>query len=176
LKVATKTGAIAMKLADRFLGLSFLEDLSEFFLAFESMYDGFKERAQKVHALLRDGRSAFLLVASPSDAALGEALYFHERLREKRMPLVGFIVNRTHPEPSAGPTRRDAPKPDLPASFRDRLLQVHEDYRTLRRAEAKAIGRLEVDTGQAPILVPELESDVHDLRGLHEVGRALLPS
>ena len=49
LKVATKTGAVAIKLADRVLGLSFLQDLSEFFLAFESMYDGFKERAQTGH-------------------------------------------------------------------------------------------------------------------------------
>ena len=48
LKVATRTGALALKLADRFLGLQFLQELSEFFLAFGSMYDGFKERAQKV--------------------------------------------------------------------------------------------------------------------------------
>ena len=47
LKVATRTGAIAFRLADRFLGLQFLQDLSEFFLAFESMYDGFKERASE---------------------------------------------------------------------------------------------------------------------------------
>ena len=52
--MATRTGALALRLADRFLGLQFLQDLSEFFLAFESMYDGFKERAARVHALLRD--------------------------------------------------------------------------------------------------------------------------
>ena len=63
IKVATQAGAIALKLVDRLLGLDFLRDLSEFFLAFEAMYDGFKERAGKVHALLRDPHSAFLLVA-----------------------------------------------------------------------------------------------------------------
>ena len=36
-------------------------------------------------------------------------------------------------------------------------------------------GRLEVDTGEAPILVPELETDVHDLAGLRQVAKALLP-
>ena len=40
LKVATRTGALSLKLADRVLGLQFLQDLSEFFLAFEGMYDG----------------------------------------------------------------------------------------------------------------------------------------
>jgi anion-transporting ArsA/GET3 family ATPase len=173
LKVATKTGAIAMKLADRVLGLRFLEDLSEFFLAFESMYDGFKERAQKVHALLRDRRSAFVLVATPQDATLGEALYFHERLREKRMPLLGVVVNRTHPAPAAPAAKGTSAKAEITRGLAERLALVHEDYETLRGAEARAISRLEVDTGQAPVLVPELETDVHDLRGLREVGRSL---
>jgi anion-transporting ArsA/GET3 family ATPase len=175
LKVATKTGALALKLADRFLGLSFLEDLSEFFLAFESMYDGFKERAEKVYALLRDERSGFVLVAGPSGAALAEALYFHGRLDEKGMPFLAMVVNRVHPEPAPARRTRGAPRPELEAAFKERLRAVHEDYRILARAERRAVGRLEVDTAQAPLLVPELETDVHDLRGLREVALALLP-
>jgi anion-transporting ArsA/GET3 family ATPase len=175
LKVATQTGALALKLADRFMGLQFLQDLSEFFLAFESMYDGFKERAERVFALLRHEASGFVLVAGPSGAVLDEALYFHRRLLEKRMPFVAFIVNRTHPLKmvrSSSGSRLPALHPD----FKARLLAVDDDYRTLARAEAKAVGRLEVDTGEAPVLVPELEADVHDLRGLYEVASALLPT
>ncbi len=100
LKVATRTGAMAFRLIDRFLGLQFLQDLSEFFLAFEGMYDGFKERAARVHALLRDPSSGFVLVAGPSSQALGEALYFHRRLGEKAMPFVAQVVNRVHPDPA----------------------------------------------------------------------------
>ena len=44
------------------------------------MYDGFKERAARVHALLREPSSGFVLVAGPSPLALEEALYFHRRL------------------------------------------------------------------------------------------------
>src|SRR5712691_3033012 len=66
LKVATRTGALALKLADRVLGLQFLQDLSEFFLAFEGMYAGFKERAGRVRALLRSDGAGFVLVASPT--------------------------------------------------------------------------------------------------------------
>ena len=55
-------------LVDRYLGLQFLQDLSEFFLAFEGMYDGFKERAARVFALLREPSSGFVLVASPAAA------------------------------------------------------------------------------------------------------------
>ena len=176
LKVATRTGALAIKLADRFLGLQFLQDLSEFFLAFESMYDGFKERAEKVFALLRDEASGFVLVAGPSGSALDEALYFHRRLKEKRMPFVAFVVNRTHPLETPWKRSPRDRLPDLPPEFQERLLAVHDDYRRLGRAEAKAVGRLEVDTGLAPILVPELDADVHDLRGLHEVAAALVPA
>lgn len=176
LKVATRTGALAIKLADRFLGLQFLQDLSEFFLAFESMYDGFKERAEKVFALLRK-EAGFVLVTGPTEGALGEALYFHSRLEEKGMPFVAFVVNRTHPLPTAGARRSPRGRlPPLAPDFQERLQAVHEDYRRLGRAEMRAVGRLEVDTGEAPILVPEMEADVHDLRGLQEIAAALLPS
>ena len=58
------------------------------------MYDGLKERATRVHALLREPSSGFVLVTAPSPPAMEEALYFHRRLTEKEMPFVAFIVNR----------------------------------------------------------------------------------
>ncbi|HET8645838.1 MAG TPA: ArsA-related P-loop ATPase, partial [Vicinamibacteria bacterium] len=99
LKVATRTGKVALGLADRYLGLQFLQDVSEFFLAFEGMYAGFKERAAAVHALLRDPASGFVLVASPARVAMDEALYFYQRLSEAEMPFVATVVNRVHPDP-----------------------------------------------------------------------------
>jgi anion-transporting ArsA/GET3 family ATPase len=172
LKVATRTGAIALKLADRFLGLQFLQDLSEFFLAFGGMYDGFKERAARVHALLRDPCSGFLLVAGPAPAALDEVLFFHRRLDEKRMPFLGFVVNRVHPDPAAVPPAA-GPRARVEAEMAERLLECYREQQTLFRAERKTIGRLEVDTGERPILVPEMDQDVHDLRGLRGIGDAI---
>jgi anion-transporting ArsA/GET3 family ATPase len=184
-KIATRAGAIAFKLVDRFLGLQFLQDLSEFFLAFEGMYDGFKERAARVHALLRDPASGFVLVAGPSFQALDEALYFHRRLREKDMPFVGSILNRVHPDPAQegatgpgaeAPERRSArsrrEKP-LDPDLAERLAEVFRDQQTLARVEAKRVDRLEVESGARPIVVPEFEQDVHDLRGLFAVGEAI---
>jgi anion-transporting ArsA/GET3 family ATPase len=172
LKVATRTGAFFLKLADRVLGLQFLQDLSEFFLAFEGMYAGFKERAAQVHEVLRAGDSGFVLVAGPSTLTLDEALYFHRRLVERGMPFVGFIVNRLHPAGTAPAGR--GPAPDLDDDLGDRLVEVFKDYRRLAKAEMKNVARLEEETGVAPVLVPELEGDVHDLDGLHEVGELLL--
>ncbi|HET7747248.1 MAG TPA: ArsA-related P-loop ATPase, partial [Vicinamibacteria bacterium] len=123
LKIASRTGALALKVADRVIGLSFLQDLSEFFLAFEGMYGGFKVRAARVFDLLRQPSSAFVIVASPAPGTLEEALYFHEQLREKRMPFVSFVVNRVHREPSAREPR-DKKAVALRAGLAERLAAV----------------------------------------------------
>lgn len=177
LKVASKTGALALKLADKALGLQFLRDLSEFFLAFDGMYDGFKERAGAVYGLLREPSSGFVVVGSPHVHALSEVAYFHGRLEEKAMPFVGFVVNRIH-----GLGRRRARTPArgagvarVPEPLASRLAALYRDQQALARAEERAITRLEADTGETALRVPELEVDVHDLRGLREVAGLLLP-
>jgi anion-transporting ArsA/GET3 family ATPase len=174
LKVATRTGAFALDLADRFLGLQFLQDLSEFFLAFEGMYEGFKERAESVHELLRGEDSGFVLVAGPARATLDEARYFYRRLREKDMPFVGLVVNRVHPDPlaDAGPVPRHPATID--AELARGLLRLMEDQSRVSRRERRGIARLEADVAEPLILVPELDADVHDLRGLREVGERIL--
>lgn len=178
LKVATATGALALKIADRALGLRFLRDLSEFFLAFDGMYDGFKERAAAVHELLRQDSSGFVLVGSGEPQALSEVSYFHARLAEKGMPFVGCVVNRVHGFPGRRPTpgRTGAGGVRVEEPLQTRLLELFRDEQARARAEQRAIARLEVDTCAAAVRVPELETDVHDLRGLTEVAGHLLPA
>ena len=174
LKVATRTGALALRLADRFLGLQFLQDLSEFFLAFEGMYDGFKARAAQVQHLLRGPAAGFVVVAGPAPAALDEALYFHRRLREGGMPFVGFVVNRVHPDPAV--TKRTAPRgrpPALDRPLTEGLIAVFRDESRVARRERRTVGRLTAETGEPTVVVPEQDADVHDLRGLKTVGEAL---
>jgi anion-transporting ArsA/GET3 family ATPase len=175
LRVATRTGAVALRVADRFLGLQFLQDLSEFFLAFESMYDGFKQRAARVHSLLREPSSGFVMVAGPSPLALEEALYFHRRLTEKGMPFVAFVVNRVHVDPARDARARRRGRPALRPELAERLLETLREQQVLARVERRAVARLEVDTRERPLLVPELEQDVHDLRGLAEFAELMLP-
>jgi anion-transporting ArsA/GET3 family ATPase len=174
LKVATRTGAVALKLADRFLGLQFLQDLSEFFLAFEGMYAGFKQRAARVHEMLRRDDVGFVLVAGPTRSTLDEALFFHRRLSEGGLPFVGFVVNRVHPDPAAAPAQPGREGTRVDAELARVLAEIYEDQRRLARQERRAVARLQVDTGETPVLVPEHEVDVHDLRGLKSVGEEIL--
>jgi anion-transporting ArsA/GET3 family ATPase len=170
LRVATRTGALALRMADRFLGLQFLQDLSEFFLAFEGMYDGFKERASRVHALLREPSAGFLMVAGPSAPALEEALYFHGRLEEKRMSFLGFVVNRVHVDPAREVRSRRRGRVEVSPELSARLVETLREQQVLSRVERRALARLEVDARERPVLVPELDQDVHDLRGLAAFG------
>jgi anion-transporting ArsA/GET3 family ATPase len=171
LKIATKTGAFALGLADRALGLAFLKDLSEFFLAFEGMYDGFKERAARVHELLRRRGSAFVLVTGPQENAVEEALYFRRRLAEKRMPFVTYVVNRVHP-----PLRRRGllgGRARVPESLREKLVAVAQDHEKVARRERTVVARLRVDAKDPVRTVAERDGDVHDLKGLLDLSRDL---
>ncbi len=84
----------ALQVIERVSGLSFLEDISEFLLAFEGMSEGFRERARRVRSLLLGRDAAFLLVAGPSPQASESALQFLDHLGSSQVPLAGIVVNR----------------------------------------------------------------------------------
>src|SRR5262249_8559120 len=152
LKVATRTGALALKIADSVLGLQFLQDLSEFFLAFEGMYAGFKERAGRVHALLRSEQAGFVLVASPAPYTLEEALICHQGRGEGGMRSVPFVLNRGPRARAAGfPATRAAA--DIDDELAEALVEVFQDQRRLARADRRSVERLEGATAEEPLLV-----------------------
>jgi anion-transporting ArsA/GET3 family ATPase len=85
------TGALT-----KLLGAQVLRDAQTFVTAFDSMFGGFRERADATYRLLQAPGTSFLVVAVPEPDALREASYFVERLHEERMPLAGLILNRVH--------------------------------------------------------------------------------
>src|SRR4051794_19843349 len=78
----------------KILGAQVLRDMQTFVAAFDTLFGGFRARAQRTYQLLQAPGTAFLVVASPEPDALREAAYFVERLNEERMPLAGLVVNR----------------------------------------------------------------------------------
>ena len=101
------------------------------------------------------------------------------RLSERRMPLVSVVVNRVHPEPvpvRRGRGRRSGAAAELDADLVERLLRVFEEQQVIARQERAAIARLTGQTTVPVVLVPELQTDVHDLRGLKTVGDLVLSS
>ncbi|MFF1687141.1 MULTISPECIES: ArsA-related P-loop ATPase [unclassified Streptomyces] len=85
------TGALG-----KLLGGQLLRDVQTFVAAMDTMFGGFRTRADATYKLLQAPGTAFLVVAAPERDALREAAYFVERLAAEDMPLAGLVLNRVH--------------------------------------------------------------------------------
>lgn len=171
------------------LGGQFLKDLQTFVSALDTVFGGFRARAQQTYALLQARGTAFLVVAAPEDDALREAAYFVERLQGDRMPLAGLVVNRAAVADPAlsGPGDLSAAAAvaaterlgadsteSATGSVAAGLLRIHADRERLVERQRTLRERFAAAHPQVPrTVVPALAGDVHDLDGLREVGRLL---
>ncbi|MFZ3499345.1 ArsA family ATPase [Streptomyces sp. 5.8] len=80
----------------KLMGASLLKDVQTFVAAMDTMFGGFRTRADATFQLLQAPGTAFLVVSAPEPDALREAAYFVERLAAERMPLAGLVLNRVH--------------------------------------------------------------------------------
>ena len=95
-KVAGRGASVALSVFKRIVGFDLLADLAEFFNAFSGMVDGFQARAKRVNKLLADPGTCFLVVCGPQGEPIDEAVYFHRKLVEAKLPFGGVIVNKVH--------------------------------------------------------------------------------
>ncbi|MFG2092855.1 ArsA family ATPase [Streptomyces sp. NPDC048612] len=80
----------------KLMGGQLLRDVQTFVAAMDTMFGGFRTRADATYRLLQAPGTAFLVVAAPERDALREAAYFVERLAAEQMPLAGLVLNRVH--------------------------------------------------------------------------------
>jgi anion-transporting ArsA/GET3 family ATPase len=159
--------------------------MAEFITELNDLFGGFKQRAQMVEGALRSPEVSFVLVTSPAPMSLEEAVFFSERLERASMPRGAFVVNRFRLPPlwaDAPPEPRDAEaalaahhvkmEEDAPS----RLVAAHADAVKLALRDAANVRALDERAAQqVPIVrVPELASDVHDLRNLGEIAEMLM--
>jgi anion-transporting ArsA/GET3 family ATPase len=182
--LAAPSGLVLRTLA-RFTGSNFLRDLAAFMMAFEGMYEGFKERAGKVKALLMSRDASFVLVTGPSSLTIQEALFFHQALQKDGIRTAAVIVNRVQRDPRrhGGPDNLPALKEALHlAQIKDegdpplseRLCQTLTEQATLADLEKREVERLHQTLQDVPLFsVPRLRKDVHDLAGLWQIDRVL---
>ncbi|HVY96025.1 MAG TPA: ArsA-related P-loop ATPase, partial [Solirubrobacterales bacterium] len=178
-KVAGRGATVALSVMKRIVGFDLIADLAEFFKAFSGMVVGFQARAKRVNKLLAAPTTCFLVVCGPQGEPIDEAVYFHRKLVEAKLPFGGVIVNKVHYP--AEQLRGEAD--NLPATLAEKLgdedlaqrvAANFADYQALAERDARNIERLsrELRT-QSVIRVPYLDEDVHDLAGLAEINRYL---
>jgi anion-transporting ArsA/GET3 family ATPase len=179
-RMMTAGFGLVVNALNRIMGAQVLTDLKMFVTAFDTLFGGFRQRAEKTFELLQADGTAFLVVAAPEPDALREAAYFVERLTGDNMPLAGLVVNRASPQPegdlsadeamAASAKLRRQGTGDLTAG----LLRLHADRTRIVEREARLRERFAAaHPGVATAVVPALASDVHDLDGLRRVGELL---
>ena len=191
------------QMADRILGSQFLQDIAEFFLNFQSMYDGFVERAKSVEALMHDRRTSFAVVTTLEGAPLREAESFCEELVKRRYHLGALVLNKTLPdyllapeaETASAALSRDADAlgaalaqisagtgvdaladASADAIVLRTLADSFRNYGVVARREAELrseIGRLASPGPEVVVRVPSLDTDISDLAGLMRIGEVL---
>jgi anion-transporting ArsA/GET3 family ATPase len=163
----------------RLTGVDLLEDISEFFQAFSGMVGGFQERAKRVNELLADRHTAFLVVCGPQGEPIEEAVYFHRKLVEAKLPFEGVVVNKVHFESEYEVAPDEDVVGELIEAIEDDDLATRAaaslaDHRALARRDRRNIERLRAELRARPVIqVPYLDEDVHDLPGLMEINRYL---
>ena len=165
------------KAVQRVIGAQLLSDLSGFVGALDSMFGGFRERAEHTYRVLQDPQTAFILVAAPEPDAIREACYFAQRLVEERMPLAGLVLNRVHRTAVPALSVADS----LAAADGDRrehpgtagALRVHADLmEQVLRERRVAATFTEAFPGVPVVEVPAQPTDVNDLDGCARSGRS----
>jgi anion-transporting ArsA/GET3 family ATPase len=175
-------------IADRILGSQFLQDIAEFFILFQSMYDGFVERAVAVTRTLSDHRTTFVVVSTLETAPVREADFFIDALEKKGFHLGAVVLNRVLPayflDPAATVVARqletDAAK--LAASLPTDLGTPERVERVLREIGESFLNYRVVATREAEqqkemahvpdivCTVPYFDTDIYDLAGLLKLG------
>jgi anion-transporting ArsA/GET3 family ATPase len=181
LKVLNAGFGVVTGVLTRVLGAQVLRDVQTFVSALDTMFGGFRERADYTYRLLRAPGTAFLVIAAPEPDALREASYFVERLAQEGMPLAGLILNRVHGSPAArlSAARSLAAAETLQAADQDQgahaltiaALRLHAERMQLTAAERRVSEHFTTAHPHVPVAeVPDQAEDVHDLAGLRAVG------
>ncbi|MBI4208445.1 MAG: ArsA family ATPase [Deltaproteobacteria bacterium] len=178
MKALQKGAAFFLKTAEKLTGFEILKDLSEFALNFEGMYEGFRERAQKIDQLLHSKETIFLIVTAPQPGAIEEALFFHQQLSQAQIPCGGFIVNRVHRSYLSANANRDRiPSLDMPdANLEKELLENLRNLEILAQRDSQQIDRLRKETDLPLLLIPEHTSEIVNLPGIKKLLDSLLSS
>lgn len=194
-RVFTMASKPFMNVADRILGSQFLADIAEFFLLFQTMHEGFVERARSVQALLAQRRTSFVVVSTLEAAPVAETTYFVDALAEQRLHLGAIVLNKVFPpflrSTNATHAARglsdeaDRIAAEVLGSIDPLDAEVADVARVLREVanrflDFQVVAKREADlrkelAGHADVVatVPYLADDVADLGGLLAMGSHL---
>jgi anion-transporting ArsA/GET3 family ATPase len=186
------------QISDRILGTEFMSDISEFFILFQTMYDGFVERSKAVGRLLSDRRTTFVVVSTLEATPLREAEFFAEQLTERKLHLGAIVLNKVLPDylqgragtkvaevmkdraedlaaelaPVVGASDRSLGDPTQIARVLSEVADSYLNFQVVAVREMEERSTLAV-TPDVLATVPFFDTDIFDLSGLLRLGEQI---
>jgi anion-transporting ArsA/GET3 family ATPase len=172
-----RAGAFVASELEAATGGAALADLAGFLSATAELADVLSARAAAARAVLADPATGVLLVCAPDAHGVTAATALAARVQDLGLHPAGAVVNRTHavwPEPVTARSLEaelgDAGLGADAAWLVDNFL-AHERR---ARGEAAHIAELAARYAALPLsAIPDLDADVHDLRGLARMAASL---
>ncbi|WBB48701.1 AAA family ATPase [Verrucosispora sp. WMMA2044] len=178
--LVTASFGMFSRVVQKVIGTQLLTDLSGFVAALDSMFGGFRQRAEQTYRILQDRETAFLLVAAPEPDAVREAAYFAGRLRAEKMPLAGLVLNRVHQpavaELGAAESRAAADRLATSGGHEGtvEVLRAHAALVEQAVREQQVAARFTDAFPEVPtVSVTAQPADVHDVDGLRTIAAAI---
>jgi len=175
---------------ERVTGMTLLRDISALASDFASVAPAFRERAESIHALLRDDTTRYVLMASADPHAARDTVQFAADVSEFGIELDAVVVNRVLRLPTpATESRRPAEAPPAPparwpATLSRNLVASARELAAVQRAQRAVIealrsGIASVSSGNAdeerrePLWaeLPALTPAPTTLEGIDELAR-----
>ena len=176
--LVTASFGLFSKMMDKILGAQLITDLSGFVGALDSMFGGFRERAEQTFRVLQAPETAFLVVAAPEPDAVREADFFAGRLEAEKMPLAGLLLNKVHLIETEAIDGADAARASELVRGENTVaadvLLVHAAMIARADREREITRRFtRAHPSVAVATVAAQPVDVHDIDGLRTIGVAL---
>ena len=142
------------------VGGAVVRDAVDFFKTFEGMEEGFRERGDQIHEVLRGADTSVVVVASPTGPSLGNARDFIAQLRDAGVEPSITVANRaTPPVPPAGRSKH--------------AREIVEHLTIRRRSEELNLAEHSEQCDLPLVRVYELGTPVTNLNGIIELAQNL---
>ena len=179
LKVVNAGFGVITGIVAKVLGAQVLRDVQTFIAALDTMFGGFRERAEDTYRLLQTPGTAFLVVATPEPDALREASYCVERLSAARslaaaeaLVPAGAAAQTAYSAGGNGGAGALADVTRYPLAVA--ALRLHAERMQLIASERRlAQGFTAAHPGVPVARVIAQPEDVYDLAGLRVIGESL---
>lgn len=163
-----------LKIFDRITGFAFLQDLSEMFIAFKGLLNGFQERAGEVKELLHNPNTKFWMVCTSQSASLSDAEIFLQDLQNQGFEKGHVFFNRVYEGKVLSPQHLKTAQETLEKQGIQNTKTLIDVYKTIKPSlqhDKKAIQSFcnEHSIEQSSI-IPLFLSDIHSLKQLKDLA------